>query len=294
MARPEANETGRVTAASGRQSLESSHSLTADVNPSAEGLGDLFDLTGKNAFVPGGYGGIGEAIARGLVARGARVAIAGRHPDRATALASTLRQAGYEAVGFGLDVRWPAEIRDAVTQVVDELGGLDILVNCIGIQMEEPLLEVTEAAFDSVYTVNLKSAMFLGQAVARHQVSAGRGGRQVHLLSVRSRLGLRGRGYSAYVASKGGLATLICQHAVELAPHGITVNGVAPTFVNTEMARPYLDDPEFRSALEARIPLGRVAEPRDIVGPVTFFVSPAAGFVTGQVLYVDGGITASQ
>jgi gluconate 5-dehydrogenase len=191
-------------------------------------------------------------------------------------------------------VRWPGEIRDAVTQVVDQMGGLDILVNCVGIQLEEPLLEVTEAAFDSVYSVNLKAAMFLGQAVARYQVANGSGGRHVHLLSVRSRLGLRGRGYSSYVASKGGLATLICQHAVELAPHGITVNGVAPTFVRTEMARPYLEDAEFRAALEARIPLGRVAEPADIVGPVTFFVSPGAGFVTGQVLFVDGGITASQ
>jgi NAD(P)-dependent dehydrogenase (short-subunit alcohol dehydrogenase family) len=96
------------------------------------------------------------------------------------------------------------------------------------------------------------------------------------------------------VASKGGLAALIRQHAVELAPHGITVNGVAPTFVNTALVRDYLDDPMFRTELEARIPLGRIAEPRDVLGPVTFFVSAAADFVTGQVLYVDGGITASQ
>jgi NAD(P)-dependent dehydrogenase (short-subunit alcohol dehydrogenase family) len=96
------------------------------------------------------------------------------------------------------------------------------------------------------------------------------------------------------VASKGGLAALIRQHAVELAPHGITVNGVAPTFVDTELVREYLDDAVFRAQLEARIPLGRIAEPRDVVGPVSFFVSPAAAFVTGQILYVDGGITASQ
>lgn len=255
---------------------------------------DLFDLSGKVAFIPGGYGGIGQAIAHGLAARGARVAVAGRHHERATTAANELTAAGHEAIGFAFDVRWPGEIRDAVTQVVDELGGLDILVNCVGTQMEEPLLEVSEAAFDTVYSVNLKAAMFLGQAAARHQVSAGRGGRQVHILSVRSKLGLRGRGYSAYVASKGGLAAMICQHAVELAPHGITVNGVAPTFVRTELVRAYLEDVEFRSALEARIPLGRIAEPADIVGPVTFFVSPAADFVTGQVLYVDGGITASQ
>jgi len=255
---------------------------------------DLFDVRDKVAFIPGGYGGIGAAIARDLAMRGARVAVAGRHPERALALARELALKGQSAFGLGFDVRWPGEIRDAVTQVVDELGGLDILVNCVGTQIEEPLLEVTESAFDSVYAVNLKAAMFLGQAAARYQVASGRAGRHVHILSVRSRLGLRGRGYSAYVASKGGLAALIAQQAVELAPHDITVNGVAPTFVRTELVREYLEDDEFRGALEARIPMGRIAEPADIVGPVVFFVSPAAGFVTGQVLYVDGGITASQ
>ena len=255
---------------------------------------DLFDLGGKVAFIPGGYGGIGEAVAHEFAARGARVAVAGRHPERAASVAQHITKTGREAIGFGLDVRSPGEIRDAVSQVVDAFGRIDILVNSVGIQLEEPLLEVTEANFDDVYTTNLKAAMFLGQAVARYQVQQKSGGRHVHLLSVRSKLGLRGRGYSSYVASKGGLATLICQHAVELAPHGITVNGVAPTFVRTEMARPYLEDDKFRTALEARIPLGRVAEPSDIVGPVTFFVSPAASFVTGQVLFVDGGITASQ
>lgn len=255
---------------------------------------DLFDLRDRVAFIPGGYGGIGSAIARELAARGARVAIAGRHADKAVALERELTIDGHTALGLGFDVRWPGEIRDAVTQVIDEFGGLDILVNCIGTQIEEPLLEVTESSFDSVYAVNLKAAMFLGQAAARYQVTSGRGGRHVHILSVRSRLGLRGRGYSAYVASKGGLAALIAQHAVELAAHGITVNGVAPTFVRTELVREYLDDDEFRGALETRIPMGRVAEPSDIVGPVVFFVSPAAAFVTGQVLYVDGGITASQ
>ncbi len=255
---------------------------------------DAFDISGQVAFVPGGYGGIGEAVVQALAERGARVAIGGRQLERACAVAGELQQAGHTALGLALDVHSADEIGSAVEYVVAELGGLDILVNCIGIQREEPLLEVTEAAFDEVYAVNLKAAMFLGQAAARHQVRAGRGGRHVHLLSVRAQLGLRERGYSAYVASKGGLAAMIRQHAVELAPHGITVNGVAPTFVETELVREYLDDPVFRSQLEARIPLGRVAEPHDIVGPVSFFVSPAAGFVTGQILYVDGGITASQ
>jgi len=252
---------------------------------------DAFALHGQVAFVPGGYGGIGAAIARALVERGACVAIAGRHPDRASALAAEL---GESALGLAVDAHSIVSIDAAVSAVVDRFGHLDILVNCVGTQREEPLLEVTEDAFDEVYTVNLKSAMFLAQAVARQQVNGGRGGRQVHLLSVRSQLGIRGRGYSAYVATKGGLAALVRQHAMELAPHQITVNGVAPTFVETELVRQYLDDPVFRGQLEARIPLGRVAQPSDVIGPVIFFVSPAAAFVTGQVLYVDGGITASQ
>jgi len=256
--------------------------------------GDLFDLSGKVAFIPGGYGGIGAALAAGLAARGACVAIGGRDADKASGLAQELISTGHNALGVALDARSTQQIQAAVGQIIERFGKVDILVNCVGTQIEEPVLEVTEEAFDSVYATNLKGAMFLGQAVAREQVKAGRGGRQVHVLSVRSKLAIRGRGYSAYTSTKAGLAALVQQHAMELAPHGITVNGVAPTFVETELVRPYLDDPVFRGQLEARIPLGRVGQPRDIVGPVVFFVSEAANFVTGQVLYVDGGITASQ
>ncbi|MEO7499438.1 MAG: SDR family oxidoreductase, partial [Casimicrobiaceae bacterium] len=170
----------------------------------------------------------------------------------------------------------------------------DILVNCVGIQREEALLDVTEEAFDDVYRVNLKAAMFLAQAAARRQIDGGRGGRQVHLLSVRSHLGLRRRGYSAYCSTKGGLVMMVKQHAMELAPERITVNGIAPTFVYTDLIRHVMDNPAFKQQLLDRIPLGRIADPKDIAGPALFFCAPASGFVTGQVLYVDGGITASQ
>jgi gluconate 5-dehydrogenase len=107
---------------------------------------DLFDVRDKVAFIPGGYGGIGTAIARGLAARGARVAVAGRHPEHARTTAAALAQCGHPSIGFGFDARQPGEARDAVTRVVDELGGVDFLVNCVGTQVEEPLLDVTEAA----------------------------------------------------------------------------------------------------------------------------------------------------
>jgi gluconate 5-dehydrogenase len=244
----------------------------------------LFELKGKTAFVPGGYGGIGAAICAGLARAGARVVIAGRSATKAKALAKRI---GRRAQGVALDV----EDVTAIRRTVDAIGRLDILVNCVGIQREQALDEVTEEAFDLVYRTNLKAAMFLAQACARRQR---RGGKQVHLLSVRAQLGLRGRGYSAYCSTKGGLAMLIRQHASELGKRGICVNGVAPTVVRTEMGAHWLKNPQTRAWLKERIPLRRVAEPSDCVGATLFFCAPASDFVTGQILYLDGGITASQ
>lgn len=260
----------------------------------AHDLAGLHDLRGQVAYLPGGYGGIGEALAWGLALHGASVVVSGRSGDKAEELAGALRGQGLQAHGLAMDANRVDSIRSSVDEVMSRYERLDILVNCVGIQREEPLLDVTEAAFDEVYRVNLKAAMFLAQAAARHQITGGKGGRQVHLLSVRAQLGLRKRGYSAYCSTKGALVMLIKQHAMELAPHGITVNGVAPTFVYTEMIRHVMDNPVFKQQLLDRIPLGRIADPKDVVGPALFFCAPAGGFVTGQILYVDGGITASQ
>jgi gluconate 5-dehydrogenase len=257
-----------------------------------------FSLAGRVAFVPGGYGDIGRAVAWQLASAGALVAVAGRSAQKAEQFAAQLARAGFHALGLALDVKDTAQIRACTERVAAHFGALDLLVNCVGVQREERLADVTEAAFDEVVQVNLRAAMFLSQAAARLQVaavSAGRPpGRQIHVLSVRAQLGMRDRGYSAYCATKGGLVLLIRQHAVELCNHGITVNGVAPTVVRGEMGRHWLDDPQVRERLLQRIPLGRVAEPHDVAGPVHFLCSDAAGFITGQVVVVDGGITATQ
>lgn len=255
---------------------------------------DLFRLSGKVVFLPGGYGGIGEAIAWGAAQAGAKVVVAGRSQAKADAFARQLSDAGHDARGCAMDATSVADIRAAVDFVVGSYGAVDLLVNCVGIQREEPMLDVTEEAFDAVYASNLKAAMFLGQGVAKHQVAAGRGGKQLHFVSVRAQLANRFGGYSAYCSTKGGLAMLIKQHAMELAPRGITVNGIAPTFTFTEMIRDEIADEGVRNALIARIPLGRIGDPKDLVGPAMFLLSPASDFVTGQILYVDGGITASQ
>jgi NAD(P)-dependent dehydrogenase (short-subunit alcohol dehydrogenase family) len=267
-------------------------------DPATARPGDPFTLAGRVAYLPGGYGDIGTAVAWGLARAGARVAVSGRDAGKARTLAASLQDAGHDALGLSMDAHRVDDIRRSVDEVVRRFGHLDLLVNCVGIQREERLADVSEDAFDEVVQVNLKAAMFVAQACAVHQAAAaaaGRApGRQVHLLSVRAQLGLRDRGYSAYCATKGALVMLIRQHAVELSAHGVTVNGVAPTVVRGEMARHWLDDAAIRDRVLQRIPLGRVAEPQDVVAPVLFFCGPGAAFVTGQVLYLDGGLTATQ
>jgi gluconate 5-dehydrogenase len=254
----------------------------------------MFRLDGKVALVTGGYGGIGEAVSRGLVRAGARVAIAGRDSDKAAACAGALRTDGGDSYAATFDSLSVAETRRMVDEVAGHFGRLDILVNCVGLNREEKAEDVTEEMFDHVVDVNLKGAMFQAQAAARHMIEQGAGGKQVHIGSVRTQLALRGRGYAAYCASKGGLAILCKQLAAEWAPHRINVNVVAPTFVRTGQVAHMLSDATFYNALIARIPLGRIAEPEDVWNAILFFVSPASDFITGQTLYLDGGITATQ
>jgi NAD(P)-dependent dehydrogenase (short-subunit alcohol dehydrogenase family) len=266
--------------------------LTPSIDTKA--LANLFDVSGQRVFLPGGYGALGEATAWGFAQGGAHVVIAGPSSDKANALASAIRSAGYMAEGMKLDARDTSAITRVTNDAADHLGGIDVLVNCVGIQREQSLAEVTPEAFDFMYETNLRSAMFLAQAAARHQIAAGTGGRHIHLLSVRSHLALRDRGYSAYCATKGGLLMLVKQHAMELAPHNITVNGVAPTFIRSDRIRPHLERAEFSAAILKRNPLGRIGEPIEVVGPVIAFAAASGSYITGQVVYVDGGITASQ
>ncbi|MDX0980363.1 SDR family oxidoreductase [Sinorhizobium medicae] len=250
-------------------------------------------LTGKIALVVGGYGAIGTTISEMLAAAGATCIVAGRNGERSRGLAKEFHTRGWKAAGAEVDASNVKAVRDLTDVLVKEHGTIDILVNCVGFHKEQPFLEVTEDAFDEVYAKTLRVGMFLSQAVARHQVAVGRGGSHVHLLSVRSSLGFRDRGYSSMCAAKGGLAILLKQQATELAPHQITVNGIAPSAVRTRKNDEVLRNPAALQRAAANIPFGRLATPTDVAGAVLFLASPLAAFVTGQLLYIDGGLTSS-
>lgn len=255
---------------------------------------ELFCVEGKVALVTGGYGGIGQAISEGLASLGAKVAVTGHNVEKAKACAASLNGRGAEAYACGFDVVSVPDIQRMVEEVAAHFGRIDILVNTVGLNREEKATEVTEQAFDYVLDVNLKGAMFQAQAVARQMIKQRTGGKQVHLGSVRTQLGLRGRGYAAYCSAKGGLGILCRQLAAEWAPNKINVNVVAPTFIGTEQVAKMLSDRAFHDSIVSRIPLGRIGTPQDVMGAVFFLVSPASDFITGQTLYVDGGITATQ
>jgi gluconate 5-dehydrogenase len=254
----------------------------------------LFRLDGKVALVTGGYGGIGDAVCHALAAAGAKVAISGHNGEKAEAAAKALRDLGHDAYANTFDVVSVAETQRMVDDAAAHFGRLDILVNTVGVQREEKAAEATEENFDYVIDVNLKGTMFQAQAAARHMIRQESGGKQIHFGSVRSQFALRGRGFAAYCAAKGGMGVLCKQLAAEWAPHRINVNMLAPTFVRTQQVARWLEDPVFYQNLVSRIPMGRIAETSDIVGAVLFFVSPASDFITGQTLYLDGGITATQ
>lgn len=254
----------------------------------------LFRLDGRVALVTGGYGGIGQAVSHGAARAGAKVAVVGHNGEKAATCAETLKAHGHDAFATAFDCLSVPETRRMVDDVVRRFGRVDILVNCVGLNREEKAEDVTEEMFDHIVDVNLRSAMFQAQAVARHQIEQGTGGKQVHIGSVRTLLALRGRGYAAYCATKGGLAILCKQLAAEWAPHQINVNVVAPTFVRTQQVAHMLADQQFYNTLIARIPLGRIAEPDDVWHAVLFLISDASSFITGQTLYLDGGVTATQ
>lgn len=255
-----------------------------------------FRLDERVAFVSGGGGAIGSALAVALGAAGARVVVVSRSAEHVEAAAERVRAAGAECLAVAADVTVESEADGAVAQAVERFGRLDIVVNAVGGGAGEVIFDAEaypRDAWDWIYELNLRSTLVATQAAVRAMITGGRGGRVINLSSVRGQLGIR-TGYSAYVAAKGAINSLTRQWATEWAKHGITVNAIAPTFVDTPQVASLLADPAFVAGLVGRIPLGRIGTTDDLVGPVLFFASDASSFVTGQVLTIDGGLTATQ
>jgi NAD(P)-dependent dehydrogenase (short-subunit alcohol dehydrogenase family) len=257
---------------------------------------DRFRLDGRIALVSGGSGGIGVRICAALAGVGARVAAVGRDEGRLQAAREAIEAAGSDALVLAADVTKEADADRVVDETVARFGRLDVLVNAVGGGAGAVLNDAEvypEKDWDWIMDLNLRSQFNVSKAAARSMIAGGRGGRIVNISSVRGQLGVR-LGYSAYVAAKGAMDALNRQHATEWAKYGITVNAVAPTFVRTPQVESLLADESFRQGLVNRIPLGRIAEPEDLVGAVLFFCSDASSFVTGQLLTLDGGLTATQ
>jgi NAD(P)-dependent dehydrogenase (short-subunit alcohol dehydrogenase family) len=253
---------------------------------------DIFRLDGRVALVAGGSGGIGSRLCEAFASVGAHVVVVGRDAGRAEAVADRLDGAS----AFAADVTRKAEADAAVQHALDAHGRLDVLVTAVGGGAGgalHPAEDYPEDVWDRMFDLNLRSALLPAQAAARAMIAGGRGGRVLHVSSVRARLGID-NGFSAYVAAKGALEALTRQQATEWARHGITVNAISPTFVRTPQVADLLADDAFREGLYKRIPLGRIAETDDVVGAGLLLCSDASAFVTGQVLMLDGGLTACQ
>ncbi|MFJ1969374.1 SDR family oxidoreductase [Streptomyces sp. NPDC087903] len=250
----------------------------------------LFDLTGRLALVSGSSKGIGLALATGLAEAGADVVLNGRDPEALhTARAALAERTGSTVHAMPFDVTDEAAVQRAVQEIEDGIGPLDILVNNTGVQHREPLLDVRAADFERVLNTNLTSAFLVGRAVARGMVERGRG-KIVNVCSVQTWLARPG--IAAYAASKGGLAMLTKGMCAEWAGSGLAVNGLAPGYVVTELTRPLVDDPAFDSWIRGRTPAGRWAAVEDLVGTLVWLAAPASDFVNGQVIAIDGGLTA--
>jgi NAD(P)-dependent dehydrogenase (short-subunit alcohol dehydrogenase family) len=248
-----------------------------------------FSLADKIVLVTGAGRGLGKSIALGVAEVGAHVIAVSRTPEELEVTAREIRDLGRSAVAIPADITKVCEIDRVVERALAEFGQIDVLVNNAGMNITQFAVDVTEEAWDSVMNLNLKATFFMSQRVGRVMIEQHRG-KIVNMASQMAQVGYYKR--SAYCASKGGVAQLTKVLAIEWAPHGINVNCVAPTFVETAMTAPMFADRAFYEDVMRRIPLSRLGQPKDVVGAVVYLSSAASNFVTGHTLLVDGGWVA--
>ncbi|HYP95864.1 MAG TPA: SDR family oxidoreductase [Mycobacterium sp.] len=259
--------------------------------PEPTGAGSLFDLTGRLALITGSSRGIGLAIAAGLAGAGAQVVLNGVDGPRLERTRDKLcERYGADTVHTAqFDVTDSDQVQSAVADIESRIGPIEVLVNNAGLQHREPLLEVSLDNWNRVLQVDLTSAFLVGREVARHQLVRG-SGKIINICSVQTDLARPS--IAAYTAAKGGLRNLTRAMTAEWAAGGLQINGLAPGYIHTEMTQALVDDSTFNNWILGRTPAARWGTVDDLVGPAIFLASRASSYMNGQVLFVDGGMTA--
>ena len=249
---------------------------------------NLFSVSGKTALVTGGGRGIGNAIAKGLAEHGADVTIVARSKEQLEDAAHQIHaETSRQILSFPFDLENIEGVNDFFESVVAETKGIDILVNCAGTTIRGPAEDVDLKTWNQVIEINLTSVFVLSQAFCRHRKKAGRAGRIINIGSLTCH-GARPT-TAAYASSKGGLLSLTRTLAVEWAKYNINVNAIGPGYIATELTEPLRTDEDFNKWVLSKTPLGRWGRPEDLVGTAVLLASRAGDFITGQIIYVDGG-----